>query len=482
MACTVPSRAGSALTLALTLALASAGPLAAEERAQGRAEERAQGRAEERPAFRDLRFEEDWSALAAPDALASRDPFDPVKWIRLGDAVHVSLGGQARERFEAWNGFAFGAPSDDQETLWLTRLRLHADLHVGEHVRAFVEAKSAFSSEPGAFDGARAADSDTIDLQNGFLEWAQPLASGAVLSARVGRQELRLGKQRLVSPLDWANARRTFDGFTLDYAGERNELFAFATAPVRVRPYQRNDHVTDQWFYGLHGRRELPGSGRAELYVYGLLRDTVDGDERRHTLGARLSSPLGASGFDVEGEAAWQVGERGDADISAGMVSATVGYWHSDRQTSPRVFVGADWASGDAHAGGDIALFDQLFPLGHAYFGIADLVARQNVIGLCAGLSLRPHPALQAELTVHHFRRAARGSGWFNAGGAPLRPAAPDASQHVGEEIDLTAAYRLDTHTQLGAGYSHFFPGAYVEETGPSESPDFLYLFAQYTF
>ena len=52
---------------------------------------------------------------------------------------------------------------------------------------------------------------------------------------------------------------------------------------------------------------------------------------------------------------------------------------------------------------GDIALFDQLFPLGHAYFGIADLVARQNVIALSAGISLRPHPALQAELAFHHF-------------------------------------------------------------------------------
>jgi hypothetical protein len=464
MACTVPSRAGSALTLALALA----GVLAA--------------RGEERPAYRDLRFEESWAALGAPDALASRDPFDPVKWVPLGDAFHLSLGGQARERFEAWDGFAFGNPSDDEETLWLTRLRLHADLHAGERVRAFVEAKAAFTNEPGAFDGARAADSDTFDLQNGFLEWAQPFASGAELTARIGRQELRLGKQRLVSPLDWANARRTFDGLTLDLAAGSNELFAFAVLPVRVRPYERNDHVTDSWFYGLHGRHELPGSGRAELYAYGLERDTASGDERRQTLGARVSSPLGASGFDVEGEAAWQLGHRGPDDISAGMVSGTLGYWRSDRQTSPRVFIGADWATGDAHAGGDIALFDQLFPLGHAYFGIADLVARQNVIALSAGLSLRPHPALQAELAVHHFRRAAKGSGWFNAGGAEIRPAAPGASQHVGEEIDLTAAYRVDVHTQLGAGYAHFFPGAYIEQTGPSESPDFFYLFAQYTF
>ncbi|HEU4427882.1 MAG TPA: alginate export family protein, partial [Myxococcota bacterium] len=202
----------------------------------------------ERPAFQDLRFDEDWSALAEPASLASRDAFDALKWIRLGERGALSLGGQARLRLEAWDGFAFGAPADDEDVLFLTRLRLHGDLHVGERFRVFVEAKAAFTSEPDAFGGARATDSDTIDLQNGFLEWRQPLAGDGELRFRAGRQELRLGKQRLVSPLDWGNARRTFDGVTLDVERGANALTLFAVAPVRVRPYERNDHVTDLGF------------------------------------------------------------------------------------------------------------------------------------------------------------------------------------------------------------------------------------------
>jgi hypothetical protein len=441
-----------------------------------------QANAGERPGYRDLRFDEDWSVLADPGALASRDFFDAAKWIALGGDAALSLGGQVRVRFEAWDGYSFRAPADDDDSLWLTRLRMHADLHAGEHFRVFVEAKAAFTNRPRAFGGARAADSDTIDLQNGFVEWTQPLASGAKWRARAGRQELRLGKQRLVSPLDWANARRTFDGATLEWLGARTSVSAFAVAPVRVRPYERNDHVTGLGFWGVHARRSFESEALADAYYYGLARKSGGENELRHTLGVRGSRVIAGTLFDLEGEAAYQFGSLGDAELSAGMLAAQLGCWVRDFRTSPRFFVGFDWASGDARAGGDRATFDQLFPLAHAYLGAADLVARQNVIAASAGVSLRPLPALVADLTLHHFRRAGRGAGLFNAGGSLLRAPAPGASRELGEEIDLTAVYRLGPHAQLGGGYAHFFAGHFLRDTGAHRDVDFFYLFAQLTF
>jgi hypothetical protein len=438
--------------------------------------------AQERPAQQELRFDEDWSVLAEPSALASRDPFDPVKWITLGERAALSLGGQLRVRIEGWDGFAFGAPADDDGALWLTRLRAHADLQVGERLRVFVEAKSAFTSDPEAFGGARRTDSDTIDLQNGFLEWTQPLGGDARLRLRAGRQELRLGKQRLVSPLDWANARRTFDGATLEWSRGKDEVALFAVAPVRVRPYERNDHVTGLGFWGVHARREFSAAARVDAYYYGLARESALGDERRHTLGVRASSRLAGTRFDLEGEAAYQLGRAGSAEISAGMISTQLGYWVQESRVSPRFFLGFDWASGDARAGGDVARFEQLFPLGHAYFGIADLVARSNVIAVSGGVSARPLPALTAELAMHHFRRAGRADGLFNAGGALLRAGDPTASREVGEEIDASFVYRFGAHIQLGGGYAHFFPGGFLQQTGSARDVDFAYLFAQLTF
>ena len=136
----------------------------------------------------------------------------------------------------------------------------------------------------------------------------------------------------------------------------------------------------------------------------------------------------------------------------------------------------------DAPFAADVARFDQLFPLGHAYLGIADVVARQNVIAASAGVSLRPLPALTAELAMHHFRRAGRADGLFADNGSLLRAGDPTASREVGEEIDLSFAYRFDAHLQLGGGWAHFFPGHFLAQTGPARDLDFAYWFAQFTF
>jgi hypothetical protein len=442
-----------------------------------------------RPGYRDLRFEEDWSALSEPSALPSRDAFDPLKFVPLArdGAVWLSLGGQLRERIEGWSGFAFGAPADDDEVLLLTRLLLHADLHLGPHVRIFAEGKSALSTDSFAFDGTRGLDTDTLALQNGFLE-LRGARGGLDATLRLGRQELRLGRQRLVSPLDWANARRTFDGASLTLARGDLRVVAFATQPVRVRRYERNDHVAGSAFYGVHAQAPLPDAPlRLELYAYGLARDDVGiegtaGDEDRATVGARAAGELPGTGLDFDLEAAWQGGRIGGEAIDAAMVAAQAGWWWADRRFSPRVFAGVDFASGDERPGGGVQLFDQLFPLGHAYFGAIDAVGRQNVLSPSLGLTLRPLPRTTAELVGYWFWRADRDSGLYDAAGRLLRAGGGASSRNVGAEIDLLVRHQLDPHALVAVGYSHFFPGGFVERSGPSEPIDFAYLILQYTF
>ena len=55
-------------------------------------------------------------------------------------------------------------------------------------------------------------------------------------------------------------------------------------------------------------------------------------------------------------------------------------------------------------------------------------------------------------------------------------------SERVGSELDLTWSFRPNRHTLFLIGYSHFFPGKFLEETGSSEAVDFSYLMLQYTF
>ena len=58
------------------------------------------------------------------------------------------------------------------------------------------------------------------------------------------------------------------------------------------------------------------------------------------------------------------------------MAASELGYTFFDAPTSPRLHVGFDYASGDDGRSDRVGTFNQLFPLGHAYFGHIDTIAR----------------------------------------------------------------------------------------------------------
>jgi hypothetical protein len=331
---------------------------------------------------------------------------------------------------------------------------------------------------------------DTFALQNAFAE-VVPWRRGAQrLVARVGRQELRFGAERLVSPSDWTNPRRTFDGATLGVELTRARATAFWTRPVIVEEHDGNEHHGGDSFYGVYATaKQLPllagGGPSLDLYWLGVNRDDravngTTGNERRHTIGTRVWGTLGATGFDAELEAAIQLGELGEKSLRAGMLSAELGYRRPDWWSAPRFQLGADWASGDDEPGGSVQTFDPLFPLGHRYLGEIDVQGRSNVVALSGGVTLRPFPATTAKLLVHRFWRASREDALYAATGSLLRDGAAARARSVGTEIDLSIAYRIDPHAQLGAGYAHYFPDDFIESSGPSRDIDFVYVFFEY--
>ena len=52
----------------------------------------------------------------------------------------------------------------------------------------------------------------------------------------------------------------------------------------------------------------------------------------------------------------------------------------------------------------------------------------------------------------------------------------------MGAEIDLIAKYQHNRHFASMVGYSHFFPGTFVEQSGSRRGIDFAYCVFQYTF
>ena len=100
------------------------------------------------------------------------------------------------------------------------------------------------------------------------------------------------------------------------------------------------------------------------------------------TLGGRFWTKDFAP-WDFEAEGAWQVGQSAGDDVSAWMAGVEGGYTFEDCAVKPRVWVGYEFASGDSDpTDSKVGTFNQMFPLGHAWFGYVDVVGRQNHFGL----------------------------------------------------------------------------------------------------
>lgn len=452
-----------------------------------------QGTAPALPAYQLLRQNEDWSYLRSVPEEAPRDAFDPIKYISLSDdgSVWLSFGGQIRERFEIWRNFNFGQPptAEDDDEFLLSRFFLSADFHAGDHFRAFVMGKSALITDRDLVGGSRTVDEDEADLQDAFVDLSTTVGSTKFL-LRTGRQEMAFGKQRLISPLDWANTRRTFDGFSASASYGTWTVSSFLTRLVKVDKYAFNEADNDSKFYGIYGAGKICEKTDLDLYALRLEHDNstfngTSGDEYRSTLGSRVSGPLGGPRFDYEVEGAWQTGDIGSADINASMFASQVGYKPEGCGWSPRCYLGFDLATGDDSPGdSSVETFNQLFPLGHEYNGYIDFLGRQNLVAAIAGLTLRPTEKLGTEIRVHQFWRESSSDGLYGVGGAAVAGfgGATSSSKDIGTEVDLTATFKVDRHSVVQAGYGHFFAGDFIEDASPGDDIDFVYFAWAFTF
>lgn len=409
-----------------------------------------------------------------------RDAFvratDQLKRISLGSGVLVDLGGEFRLRSHDENQFALTRLSGGDNSFTLSRLRLFANVEIGSHVRLYAEGLDARSI--GEEWAPRPIEVDEVDLLNGFAEVrvGNPAQKGF---ARVGRQELLLGAQRLVSPLDWGNTRRSFDGVAGGYQSGDFRLDAFGVFPRTVRPHEANTRDDSQRFSGVYLSKGRPGTVLVDMYLLNL-RETRGAvfDYDIWTVGARSAGIFQSWTWDVEGGFQWGDHDQ-EGQQRAGFFSAVAGYG-LPVPGRLKVEAGFDWAQGDEDAtDGTRRTFNQLFPLAHAYLGYMDLVARQNIVALSLRASAQPVPKLSLQATGFDFRLESKTDALYNAGGGAIRRDVTGAAgNRVGQELDLLAKYTLTARSDLLVGWSRFWGGPFIEATntdGVRGDADFFY-------
>lgn len=431
------------------------------------------------PSFQNLRYD---------DSQATREQSLYYTKLSLGDASDLSVGGQVRERGETWRNFNFKDANDD--SFLLSRLRLNADLRLCPSFRLFVEGRSAFANDRDLptpdKSGKRPIDEDVIDLENAFGDLSYTCAGGANSTLRLGRQELSFGKERVIGVGDWTNTRRTFDGARAIFQRGGWRVDAFAVRLVSIQRYQFNDGYSGQDLYGVYATKQLKDLG-ATLDVYALNRfkhnaTTNTVDDNRDTVGARFAGKCGKSGFDYEVEGDYQFGDSGKGSIDAWSVASQIGYNVPDCPFSSRLFAGYDYATGDRNAKDkDNNRYDPLYPTGHPFFGLIDVIGRQNIQDISIGISGEPAKKFKAKIEGHFFERAEKTDSVFDAAGNPVIAGNASAARSIGQEIDASVGYQFDARLLLAVGYGHFFAGSAVKDSNGSDI-DTGYVSGQYTF
>jgi hypothetical protein len=415
----------------------------------------------------------------------SHDYLDPLKRIHLGDDWLFSTGGQV------WNRYMNEENSrltQADNTYNLFRTRVYGDLWYQDKVRVFAEFITA--QDIGHDLAPLPIDVNKADLLNAFVDIKVGEYEGKPIYVRIGRQELLLGSQRLISTLDWANTRRTFQGVSAFRQGEKWDTELFWVQPVppnadRFDSVDNNQNFAGAWF------TYRPEKGQTWDFYYLFLDNTNNAAQQGivrtpynvHTLGTRTAGDKNNILWD--GEFALQLGERGSESIIAGMVTLGGGYHFENVPLNPTLWVYYDYATGDSHPNsGDFHTFNELFPFGHYYLGWTDLIGRQNIQDLNAHLYLYPSNWITLFFQYHHFWLAEAQDALYNAAGNAYRRSPTGAAgRDVGDELDVVVNFHVTRHTDVMFGYGKLYGGSFLERTaGPNRAvdSDLLFLLCSY--
>ena len=426
-------------------------------------------------------YDNDFSYLEGPDGV---DTYlgDALKRRSVGPLVTVDAGGEYRMRHQSGQT---ANPNRTNDNL-LHRTRLYFNAEVGTWFRAYVEGIDAVSD----FDDVPPLpiDENRFDALNLFGDvrlWDGTRGTGWF---RIGRQELLYGSQRLLSPLDWSNTRRTFDGLTAMWKGDEWDVGAWWSRPVPFGQHVAGG-VTDRNFDSPDQSQEFAGIwatwkryANHKFDFYFLRFNEYDGNVDTfdyNTFGFRWDGKRGWLLWEIE--AGYQFGNLNVVENPSLIHDAgfyTVGLGRKlDLPFDPVVWFYFDWASGDHDpADGINGTFNQLFPLGHKYFGFMDFVGRQNIKDWNVRLTATPHEKVKLLLWYHVFHLESATDALYNAAGVPIRVDPTGAAGNdVGQELDLTATFLLRPRCDLLLGYSHLFSGPFIRKSGGVTGEDFYY-------
>jgi len=408
---------------------------------------------------------------------------------------------------------------DDNDDAWLlNRFRIGLAVKPVSWLKIYgqgQDVREAFSDRAN-IPGVRGAEGDdAFDLRQAYISLGDVKKFPLLLT--VGRQAISYGDSRLVADSKWGNFGRTFDAIRLRFEKPHFWIEGFAMRAVQIRRHEFDDSDSADNFFGGYFSTDLVPNQTTDFYVFYRDKDDNQPDldptnkidpegagngpaAKFATIGARVKSkPDALNGWDYTAEAAYETGDLFQTDsnsarfdLNAFALHLSGGYTAKQCPWKPRFGLEYDFASGDTDPNdGNSESFQNLFPSNHDKYGFMDEFSWRNIHDLRVQVNAKPIKKLDLEFDYHAFWLADTHDFWFRSNGlSALRTKTPDgrdvrtigADNFAGHEIDLTATYELNKFAKLQVGYSHFFAGQYLADTGADDDADFAYFMTTFSF
>ena len=423
----------------------------------------------------------------------------------FSDSIRMDLGGEFRYRMENRRDYDFRRTRHDNNAFSLFRTRFNSDTTFGKWGEFFIEFQDAHEANAKTqFQGN--AFVDYFDLRQAFFQLKWPEGDSRRLTGmklvdhviehskfRAGRQELYYGDQRFIGVFDWSNVSRTFDALRYIYDDlKKRSVDLFWAQVVKVHDHEMDatDHGNN--LLGVYWSEKWIPDNVIDTFMFVRLNDKIrylseqppvpgglrsGGPLAEFTLGNRWKGKY--KRLDYGTEYALQFGRRGGDDITAVAFHQELGY------TFPiscklRPNVEYNFGSGDHNRrDGHYNIFDNLFPTNHDKYGLIDFASLQNMNDVRVGCSVEPIERLKLASSFHFFYLADSASPWFSSGLSVIRAGNSSASDTLGKEFDMVAWWQLSKHMKYSMGYSHWFSGPFVKDTGPHDDANFFYVQTQ---
>ena len=314
------------------------------------------------------------------------------------------------------------------------------------------------------------AMSDPFDWRQGYVEAGA--LEGPGVKVRVGRQDLSIGSNRLLTSGDWSNVTKAYNiargmvtsgVFSLDLVAGSQVL----PDPARMDRGKPGEHL----YVAYSAFKKLIPDASIEPYLMTKTQANVKGKDGKSSSaatfypGARIiGKTRGRLDYNFEGVR--EAGNYADDSIAAWGYIGGGGWVVAPSLWKLHVSSDYQFATGnDGKKDGIHNQFDCLYGSQQPLTSLTGLFAWRNIENFRAGVDFSPLRKLTAKIDFRDYWLATVQDGLYNSIGTETVINSKAASNHVGEGAETLLVYALNGKTSFGGGVGTLSPGAYLVQS-----------------